>query len=63
MDIKYEAIKAVFWNIGALVDLLSVKAFWRIACSKYLPLNPRGDLFHQGFWPNQNLPTDKLVTS
>lgn len=58
MDIKHEAVKAVFWNIGALVDLLSVKALWRIACSKYPPLNPKGDLFHQASRSNQNLPSD-----
>ncbi len=58
MDIKYEAVKAVFWNIGALVDLLRVKAFWRIACSKYPPLNPKRDLFHQVSGPNQILSSD-----
>lgn len=58
MDIKYEAVKAVFWNIGALVDLLSVKPFWRIACSEYPPLNPKGDLFHQVSRPNQILSSD-----
>lgn len=59
MDIKYEATKALFWNIGTLVDLLSVKSFWRISASKYLPLNPKGDLFPQATRLNQNLPSDK----
>lgn len=58
MDKKYEAVKAVFWNIGALEDLLSLKAFWRIACSKHTPLNPRGDLFHLAPGSNQNLASD-----
>lgn len=40
MDMKYEAVKAVVWNIGASVDLLSLKAFWRIACTKGTTLIP-----------------------
>ena len=55
---KYEAVKAVFWNIGASVDLLSLKACWCIACTKATPLNSRGDLYHQVSRPNQNLPSD-----
>lgn len=55
VDMRRVAIKAVARNKGKLVDLLSLKAFWRITSLNNTPLNTKGDLFRLVSIPYQNL--------
>lgn len=59
VDMRRVAIKAVVRNKGRLVDLLGLKAFWRITSLNNIPLNPKGVLFRLVSIPNHNLKASK----